>query len=397
MTRAARTPGRPSAPSLALLLAGLASLLLAVPARAAPTPGSVATGDVGVTIQAPFNLPVTDADLVRELDAAQAAGLRRVRFMLSWAGIEPTRPDDWEPVALRRLERVVALARARGMEVLAVLGPAPVWARGLVSLIGTPPSDPAQLGRFGERIARHFGDRISSYQVWNEPNLLLFWGGLPDPERYTALLRATYRGIKRGNPRATVLAAPLSPEGDGALSMSPTTYVKRMYAAGAKGSFDAIGAHPYTWGKPEAWTEDVDGIRREMVARGDGDKRIWITELGASTARLPPGIPEPAQRRYVLEALEQARSRPFVGPVVLYCLRDNGTDRNDREQNFGLLRRDFSPKPVYDGVATLLRGIAREAGGTGAASVRPTRRTSTAAASAAWRRDAARRRAAARR
>ena len=76
-------------------------------------------------------------------------------------------------------------------------------------------------------------------------------------------------------------------------------------------------------------------------------------DLGVSTAILPPGVPEVAQRAYVLDALDQAARRPFVGPTILYALRDIGPDRADRESNFGLLRLDFSPKPSYDALVAL--------------------------------------------
>ena len=36
----------------------------------------------------------------------------------------------------------------------------------------------------------------------------------------------------------------------------------------------------------------------------------------------------------------------YVGPFFLYSLRDMGTNPTDREDNFGLLRNDYSPKPA---------------------------------------------------
>ena len=36
------------------------------------------------------------------------------------------------------------------------------------------------------------------------------------------------------------------------------------------------------------------------------------------------------------------------GPVFVHSLRDAGTDPADSEQNFGLLRADFTHKPTFD-------------------------------------------------
>ena len=37
--------------------------------------------------------------------------------------------------------------------------------------------------------------------------------------------------------------------------------------------------------------------------------------------------------------------------VFLHSLRDSGTDTSDSEQNYGLLRSDFSRKPSFAAVA----------------------------------------------
>ena len=70
--------------------------------------------------------------------------------------------------------------------------------------------------------------------------------------------------------------------------MNPVTFVERMYAAGAKGSFDALAYHPYLYApdnvrfSKSGARELYDGIRQQMVDNGDGGKQIWATEYGES-------------------------------------------------------------------------------------------------------------------
>ncbi len=341
---------RPLRPSLVAL--SIAAAVAAATTAGGASAASFPPGGVGVNVPAPLLVPQSREDTVRDLDAAQRAGVTRVRFVLPWKQLEPTGPGQIDTAKLATVDRFVDLARARGIQPLAVLLTTPDWARRPFTIETAPPVDAADLGRFAGRMAAHFGDRIGAYQVWNEPDLLTFWGGPPDPAGYTALLKAVHPAIKAAAPNATVLAAGASPAADGLLSVSPVTFWSGVYAAGGKGSFDAAAAHPYTWGKPDAWTTDVDGLHDLMVRNGDGGKPIWITEDGISTAAAAPGTTEDGQRAYLLDAFDKARSRPWVGPVVVFGLRDTGSP-GDPYATFGLLRGDFSPKPSYEALAAI--------------------------------------------
>ncbi|OZD44377.1 hypothetical protein CH252_02020 [Rhodococcus sp. 06-1477-1B] len=50
-------------------------------------------------------------------------------------------------------------------------------------------------------------------------------------------------------------------------------------------------------------------------------------------------------------SLNKASTLPYIGPVFVHSLRDAGTDSDsdsDSEQNFGLLRADFTRQPAFD-------------------------------------------------
>lgn len=59
-------------------------------------------------------------------------------------------------------------------------------------------------------------------------------------------------------------------------------------------------------------------------------------------------VTEGAQAAIIGSSLAKASSLPYVGPVFVHSLRDSGIDPADSEQNYGLLRSDFSAKPAYD-------------------------------------------------
>ncbi|WP_353507205.1 hypothetical protein [Gordonia sp. ABSL1-1] len=136
----------------------------------------------------------------------------------------------------------------------------------------------------------------------------------------------------------------------------------KMYAAGAKGHFDAAGMHPYVFPKgiastPNGWTE-TQQIRAVMVANGDSAKTIWLTEMGAPTIPSSGGsgtsslgfgagemVTQQQQATQIVDVLGAAARSGYCGPAFIYSVRDSGTAANNREDNFGaLLTHDWQPK-----------------------------------------------------
>jgi hypothetical protein len=92
-----------------------------------------------------------------------------------------------------------------------------------------------------------------------------------------------------------------------------------------------------------------------MESNGDNDKKIWFTEFGAPSATVSwdgrqVAIDEQKQGEIIADGLAAAHALPYVGMVFLYNARDSKTGSNDIEDNFGLLRSDFTQKPAYTAV-----------------------------------------------
>jgi hypothetical protein len=82
-----------------------------------------------------------------------------------------------------------------------------------------------------------------------------------------------------------------------------------------------------------------------MVKHDDGDKKIWITEVGAPTGTGPNAVSEADQAKSLVQARDQAVGWEWAGPLIYYELVDGGTDPTEIEENFGVLREDLSLKP----------------------------------------------------
>jgi hypothetical protein len=294
----------------------------------------------------------SDADLARRLDGIAASGATWLRVDVDWSVIEPSQGSySWSVV-----DRVVNGARARGLRVLGILTYTPGWARPAGTNNHTPPSNPQDFATFSGAAVAHFAGAVSAWEVWNEPNIPGFWAPAANPGAYTALLRAASAAIKTTDPSATVLTGGTSPSGDGSGAVSPVVFLQGIYAAGGKGSFDAVAHHPYNFPympmRPEsnfnwnAFGGVTPKLHDVMVANGDGAKRIWATEIGAPTPATIAGVTTTPDylARYVTEAFSAWRSWAWTGPMFWYSYRDAGSNVADTEQVFGLVKRDYTPK-----------------------------------------------------
>ena len=310
---------------------------------------------------------VTPREAVRELDVARRAGARVVRIDVGWASLETAGKGRISGDYARRLDAFLAGAASRGLAVIATLHETPCWAssapasrrqgcrgpwwtRGVAQYPPRRASDYADAAAY---VARRWGRRLSALEIWNEPNVRRFLAA-PDPVvSYARLVRAAYRPVKRTAPGLTVLA--------GSMLRSDGDFLTGLYERGRiLGSYDAISYHPYSDapGDPEA----KHGAQRSVIAgtgwlhgimqrAGDDRAVLWATEAGASTCSPQLNaecVSEEEQAKRIAGYIEALRRFPFVRALVIYNLRDKGTDPANGEDGFGLVRRDLSPKPAFE-------------------------------------------------
>lgn len=136
--------------------------------------------------------------------------------------------------------------------------------------------------------------------------------------------------------------------------MSPAEHLVKLYANGTAQLADGIAVHPYTFPAlpRDARQHNVGGftdlpaLHNVMSRRGDGQKKVWITEFGAPTGTGPTAVSEEEQAEALIKARKLVGRWDWAGPLIYYELVDGGTDPTDVEQNFGVLREDLSLKPA---------------------------------------------------
>ncbi|MCF6176779.1 MAG: beta-galactosidase [Victivallaceae bacterium] len=121
-------------------------------------------------------------------------------------------------------------------------------------------------------LTEHFKDRVTHYEVWNEPNISCFWHGHePSPEDYTELVKITAAEVKAVMPEAVMIG--------GAVSGCGFSYIERMLQAGVTESIDKITFHPYSM-VPELGYANAVAYLKKLVAKYDETIKLWQGENG---------------------------------------------------------------------------------------------------------------------
>ncbi|MBA2361485.1 MAG: hypothetical protein H0V79_11250 [Actinobacteria bacterium] len=324
------------------------------PPPPAPLPVG-ATGGFGVSFDNPEYLDAATRD--RELDSMAAMGARWVRFDVKWSDVQWDGPTSFN---WSKYDPLIDAARARGMTVLGNLAYSPTWARpgGTTDKFG-PDTDERRraYATFTEAALRHFAGRVKHWELWNEPNVPMFWKPTPNAAHYTALIREAYGRMKAVDPGAYILAGGTAPSNSDGIAVDEVAFLSAVYANGGRGHFDGWSHHPYTvdpsFVHPDnAWWQlagTSPSVRSVMSANGDGAKQVWGTEFGPPTSGAS-SMSESGQAAQITEAYETWASYSWAGPLFVYTQRDKMTygASSDSFNYYGMLRYDWSRKPVWN-------------------------------------------------
>lgn len=227
-----------------LVLAAAAAALVLTAGTPAPAHASPSQE---ATFQDDNHLIYADTpEVTRTLDELQSLGVDRLRITLVWRAIAPGNEQDAKPAgfdatdpaqypsgAWDRWDRVVALARQRGMDVnFNVTVPAPDWATGSPERADLDPTYTPDAQAFGDFVraaatrydGAHGQPRVSYWSLQNEPNqpgwLTPQWTQQGNdwvaaaPRLYRAMVDAAFAALQdTGHASDTILIGETAPKG----------------------------------------------------------------------------------------------------------------------------------------------------------------------------------------
>lgn len=267
------------------------------------------------------------ADMDAAASAAARAGVVWSREEFGWSRIMPERGRyEWD-----YYDRMVETASRHGIRIYGLISYWSAWTQPYTS------EGIADYCAYSKALVTRYKDHIKHWEVWNEPNIF-FWPG-PKPV-YSKLLTEAYNAIKEADPEAQVLGCSTS-----GIDMP---FIQDVIARG--GLFDILTIHPYRGG-----LHDESFIRELHNTRDMVQKPVWITEMGWPTEI--GGVSERRQASLVSRVYIDSAASGAVGNVSWYDFRNDGVDPFYNEYNFGVVRRDLSPKAGYLALAAAIRRL----------------------------------------
>jgi hypothetical protein len=323
----------------------------------------LATGDPGPDVP-PAQQPVP-ADFLgmcpmdghptpAQWDQLAAWGVKLVRQGFFWDGVgsadgtfDFTWPDEY-----------VGEAEKRGMGVLITLDYDCSWihAEGDPRPAIPPEALDAWLA-YVRAVATRYRDRAWGFEVWNEPNLGIFWKGTQAD--FVTLAKATVAAVHESAPGVPVAVA--------GFSLMPLEWLDAMHAEGIVAAADAISFHPY-WVDAEGALQMV-GLAREWMAQNGLDKPLWLTEYGWPSGGTYPTATDLDGQAERLVRFQAGLATAGVRASWWYASRDSRDpeevdDPADSEAFFGVSYPTAGDKPsgrAFAVLAGLLPGATPDA------------------------------------
>jgi hypothetical protein len=188
---------------------------------------------------------------------------------------------------------------------------------------------------------------MTTFELGNEP----YFGSL-SAAQYADTIRPALEAVKQLDLPAKLIIPSYIYGAD-------THWIDTLYQRipGLNGMFYAFADHPYWYGHDPADTSSggspfgrIETLRSKMAEHGAGEKPVFFTEYGESTANCGSEcVSEAVQAAHIQKMIDAVINRTEwkVEALFLYQLHDWSTNSTSREQQFGLLRQNGTAKPAY--------------------------------------------------
>jgi polysaccharide biosynthesis protein PslG len=267
-------------------------------------------------------------DVSQALTALHNIGASVARTDSFWATAEPNPPVNGKHTYTFSYDNKVALALARaGLTWQPILDYATWWSADGTSTSGEPGLSPSYIGDYAlyaQAFARRFGVGgtfwkntpgvpqypVKVFEIWNEPDIPLFWEPTPNLTEYAEMYLFTRAAIHAVDPTAKVIIGGL---------VYPSTSLPALYAAepSLRGNTDGVAIHPYRDNAVDTETAVNYDINLDASTV---DAPIYFNEYGWNG--IPDtwqGVTEAERETYTEEVTQYMGALPQVADVEPFC------------------------------------------------------------------------------
>lgn len=215
----------------------------------------------------------------------------------------------------------------------------------------TPPKTREQIDAYAEYVVETLKSfpQIRKVEIWNEPNLTSSGRAANmTSSEYTQMVKRTAMAIRDYDPTVIIMCGALA-------NQSSIEFTNDMLELGAADFVDGISIHPYCYpnNPDERFIEKAADNWLPAYEYG-GWLEMYATEMGFPNHINVAGITEEKSAVYFPKMYVLG---DYAGYGELYWHNgvNNGWDAYNREDNFGILRADYTPKPAFCSMSQLCR------------------------------------------
>lgn len=194
--------------------------------------------------------------------------------------------------------------------------------------------------KYVDVVTKRYAGKGIIWEIYNEPNG--FWGDAYSKE-YAELAIESAKVIRKNDPTGYIVAPALA-----GTSPESFNYLERVFKEGILEYIDAVSVHPYRSWEPESAWYEYDVLRKLIKEYTDKDLEIVNGEWGYSTTQgwWDLYLTEKQQASYLVRMFLTDKMND-VPISVWYNWKDNSSDVNNSEHNFGVMEEDLEPKDAY--------------------------------------------------
>jgi hypothetical protein len=273
----------------------------------------------------------------RDLDLIAQGGFKFVRMDLGWASVEKTKGVyDFQKSGYDALTKGCT---ARGIHIVYILD----YSNKLYEPEQSVRTDEGRnaFAAFAEAAAKRYAGKGVLWEIWNEPNLKQFWSPQPSVEDYCRLVEEAAPRIRKADPGGQVVA--------GATSQIPLEWLEECFKKGLLGWIDVLSVHPYRSKAPETVVGDYAKLRVLIKQYAPAGKEVPVIsgEWGYSNINWDKSRLSDMEQAAYLARMFLVNLHQGVPVSIWYDWKNDGTDANEREHQFGTVGHDLNPKSGY--------------------------------------------------
>lgn len=281
----------------------------------------------------------------QEIQSIADAGIKIVRMDLFWSKVETQKGKyDFKNSGYDELNSSL---KEKGIKPYFILD----YSNKLYDSINTEEGRKA-FSRFAKAAAKRYGGQSTIWEIWNEPNLEKFWSPQPNYKEYALLLKETAPIIKKYDKSGIVVAPALA-----GINGDSLWWLKKVLDERTINEIDAVSVHPYRLGNPETAINDYQKLKELISQYTDKNIPIVSGEWGYTTGK------QDGQQLTEIKQAEYLTRIVFVNAIekipisMWYDLKNDGTNPDEKEHNFGLLSYDSEPKLPYLAIQVLSKTL----------------------------------------